>query len=119
MQAKRSSKGNKKLQAEAKLLVIIVLHCLVAFYTSIVSSLTLWKTPEFKADLFTYFSCEAKGILPGKPCLKVDYGSYTIATLIPYVWISNIATINAIYVLNILDVKTKVKNFIVTKICLK
>jgi len=43
----------------------------------------------------------------------------TRANVIPCVWISNITALNALYVVNILNIKTRVKTLIVTKLCLK
>ena len=119
LQARNDSKENKKQQAEIKLLVIIIFHCLFVFYVTTVFSLNSWKAPEIIAKIFAYFSCEANGIQLGKTCEYENVESYTITNAISYVWISNITVINALYVVNILNIKTKVKTHITTKLCLK
>lgn len=119
LQARKASKVNTKRQAEIKLLLVIIIHCFFAFYVTTLSSLNSWKAPEVITEISTYFSCEAKGIQPRNSCLEVDFESYAIASLIPYVWISNITVINALYVINIHSIKTKVKTLIVNKLCLK
>ena len=107
--------ATRNCRLRSNFLLFIIIHCSFTFYVATISSLNSWEAPEIIDEIFTYFSCEASGIQPGRTCEYVNLESYAI----PYVWISNITAMNALYVVNILNIKTRVKTIIVTKVCLK